>query len=241
MSRSRLFIAVVALAAAVGLVAPANAVSAQTTAAPVTGRCYNLTYSQIMPMSSTVPYVHCTDKHTTKTFYVKNVPSTVDYKHITGAEFSKVAIQICQPKFVTTLGSTPENQHLTVYDYVFFAPTSAQRAAGARWVRCDLVLWGGKSLRALPTNSTPVIQGEITDTTKRCLVTTDHLYTTCAGVHSYRSTTAHTLSGTWYRTYNQFVAKGAQLCPTAELYTWPSKSQWNLGDHVLVCYDRTAA
>ncbi|MFL6174140.1 MAG: septum formation family protein [Marmoricola sp.] len=241
MSRSRIVLAVVALVALAGLVAPASAVSPRAAAAPVTGRCYNLSFTQIYPMSSSVASVPCSDKHTTKTYYVKNVPTNVDYKNITAAAMAKVGFGTCEPKFETTLGSTPENRHLTAYDFIFFAPTAAQRAAGARWVRCDLILAGGKSLRALTTDTVPVIQGEITDATKRCLVTTDHLYTTCAGVHSYRSSAAYTLPGTLYRTNAQFVAKGEQLCPTAEYFTWPGKLGWDIGDHVLVCYDRTAS
>lgn len=240
MSRSRIVLAVTALVAAAGLISPANAISSRAEAAPANGSCYNLSFTQIYPMSSSVAPVSCSGKHTTKTFKVKNVPSTVDYKHVTAAEMSKLGAQICYSTFTTTLGSTAENQHLTAYDYIFFAPSSAQRATGARWLRCDLVLLGGKSLRALTATTTPVIQGEITDATKRCLVTTDHLHTTCAGVHSYRSTAAFTLPGTTYRSPSQFEAKGQQLCPTAEYYTWPGHYSWNYGDRVLVCYDRTA-
>lgn len=242
MSRRRIVLAITALFALAGFVAPASAVTSVASAAPVTGRCYNLTFSQTYPLSSNVGAVPCTSKHTTKTFLVKNVPTNVDYKHITDEAFAKLAYQMCEPKFETTLGTTTENQHQTAYDFVYFAPTSAQKAAGARWIRCDVSLLGNNSLRALPTNNIPMIQGDITDTTRRCLVTTHHWVTTCAGVHSYRSTAAYTLTaGTHYRTTAQFVANGEKLCPTADYYKWPNKYSWDLGDHVLVCYDRTAS
>lgn len=241
MTRARILAAVTAIVALVALVAPANAVSSRAAAAPATGRCYNLTYTQTYPVSSSVPYVHCTDKHTTKTFLVKNVPNNIDYKHITNDEMIRVATQICYPKFASTLGSTPENQHLTAYSYIFFSPTAAQRTAGARWVRCDVVLYGGRTLRALPTDTIPFIQGEITDATRRCLVTSDHWYTTCAGAHSYRSSAAYTLTaGTHYRTRDQFLAVTHKLCPGTDFAVWPDRYSWDSGDHVLTCYDRTA-
>jgi len=241
MSR-RFVLALVALLAVAGLVAPAGAVSSRATAAPANGRCYNLTFSQTYPVSSNVGSVPCTSKHTTKTFLVKNVPNNVDYKHITDAAFAKLAITMCLPQFRATLGTTVPNQHLTAYDFIFFAPTSTQKAAGARWVRCDVTLLGNNTLRALPTNTTPFIQGAITDTTRRCLATSHHWVTTCAGVHSYRSTSAHTLTtGTHYRTTEQFLANGRKYCPTADYYTWPNKFAWSVGDHVLICFDRTAS
>ncbi|MFL6108515.1 MAG: septum formation family protein [Marmoricola sp.] len=241
MSRTRIVTTLAALIAVAGFVAPAGAVTSRAAAAPVTGRCYNLTFTQTYPLSSNVGSVPCSDKHTTKTFSVKNVPTDVDYKHISDDAFSVLAVKMCYPRFAATLGSTPETREQTAYDFVYFAPTAAQKAAGARWVRCDVTLLGNNTLRALPTNTIPMIQGAITDTTRRCLVTTHHWLTTCAGVHSYRSTAAYTLSGTWYRTDAQFTANGKKLCPTADYYRWPNKFAWNIGDHVLVCYDRTAS
>ena len=232
MSRTRVLAAVAALFAACLMATPANA------AAPVAGHCYKLSYAATLAPTTSAHYVSCSVPHTTKTFAVVTVPSGVDYKHITTAGMTKVGVNACLPKFGKALGSTPETRHLTAYDYVFFAPTAAQRAAGARWVRCDLILLAGKYLLPLPTNTFPVIQGPVTDTTKRCLVGSDHLYTTCARSHVYRSWAAYILSGT-YRTQTQFIAAGHQRCPDAEYFTWPGKISWTAGDHVLVCYDRT--
>jgi hypothetical protein len=237
MSRSRLVLVVAALFATTLFAAPASA------ATPVVGRCYNLTYNQTLSASSTAPSVSCSSTHTTKTIAVRMVPNDTDYKHITDAQAFKLAATLCYPKFVAYLGSTQEDQHLTAYELLFFLPTAWQRANGARWMRCDLVLFAGTAVAALPaaSNSSPVLTGPLTDSIKRCLVTSDHLSTPCSRTHSYRSSAAYTVSGTLYRTHDQWVAKGKSLCPTAEYFTWPSKNGWNAGDHVLVCYDRTAA
>jgi hypothetical protein len=239
MSRSRIALAVAALFATTLFAAPADA------ATPVVGKCYNLTYSQVLAASTNAPAVSCTSSHNAKTIGVRQVPNSTDYKHLTDAEAFKLAATLCYPKFTAYLGSTAEDQHLTAYDLLFYIPTQTQRNAGARWMRCDLVLDAGKSIARLPaaSNSSPVLTGELPDSIKRCLVTVDsyHLYTTCSRTHSYRSSAAYTVTGTLYRSTSQWQAKGKQLCPTAEYYTWPSKNHWNVGDHVLVCYDRTAS
>jgi len=237
MSRSRLVLVVAALFATTLFAAPASA------ATPVVGRCYNLTYAQTGEESSTAPSVSCSSPHTTKTIGVRMVPNSTDYKHITDAEEFKLAATLCYPKFTAYLGSTAENQELTAYGLLFFIPTQAQRNAGARWMRCDLILAAGTAIAKLPaaSNTSPVLTGELTDSIKRCLVTTYHLDTTCSRTHSYRSSAAYTVNGTLYRSHDQWVAKGKSLCPTAEYFTWPSKNGWNAGDHVLVCYDRTVA
>jgi len=241
MSRTRILVVAAALLAAAVLITPAEAASNRAAAAPVVGRCYNLTYAQAGAASSSVHYVACSSTHTTKTVAVPTVPSGTDYKNISDAAAVKLGVTLCQPKFFKYLGSTPENRHLTAYDYLFFIPTAAQRAAGARWMRCDLLLAGGKAVLPLPpaSNSTPVLTGPITDSIKRCLVGTEHLRTTCDHNHQYRSSSAYTLPGTGYRTPSQFTAAGAQRCPDAEYFTWPSKNGWTAGDHVLVCFDKT--
>src|SRR5204863_3635212 len=109
----------------------------------------------------------CFRNHSTKTFSVETDPPSLHDALPISAAMSKVGFQTCQPKFVTTLGSTAENQHLTAYDFIFFAPTSAQRAAGARWVRCDLVLLGSASQPALLSDVATAYAGDFTDKTKR--------------------------------------------------------------------------
>lgn len=232
-----------ALAGALAIVAPSNAAPDSSAAKPEAGQCRQLTPAQGEPSSNNSPTVSCSDPHTNYTYAVPTVPRRIKFKKISSAQFSKLGLSLCGgPRFDKALGRTDLVRDQTVYGSMFFGPSKAQRADGARWMRCDLFLLAGRDLGELPPTQHPMLQGPITDAVRRCL-THDHYFTTCITAHAYRSVTAFTVHSKKYPTKAQFTAQGRKHCPSSanDFFSWPFKSDWSTGDRGEVCYHATTS
>ena len=136
----------------------------------------------------------------------------------------------------------------SAYDFVFFQPTADQIAAGARWLRCDLVLRRGTTLADLPTDATPALSGlPLGNKVARCLKGTNHIITTCSSNHSYRATGSFTVASTSFPGRTALIHAGRAKCPSrvnsrAYLFTWKVKLIWNLvHDRTVVCFTKTSS
>jgi hypothetical protein len=136
---------------------------------------------------------------------------------------------------------------MSAYQWMWFIPTRAQRAHGARWSRCDLALLGGTRLLRLPTDSAPALDSApLPDSVARCLTPRTLYNTTCARDHTFRATAAFRMPGTGYPTPNQYASAAAKRCPalTGGLdgrYTNRGRDAWRFGDHTVVCFTKTRA
>lgn len=244
MVRNRIVDAFAALALALGTFAlngPAGAAQATLAARPKVGQCRNLTPAQANGVSDTSAPIPCSRPHTARTFAVADVPTNVHYKTLNYAGLYSVGLRVCIPRFWKTLGSTATTRDQSAFTYVFFAPTKAQRANGARWVRCDLTMQGGNGFLPLPATPSPVLKNGITTSTRRCL-DSQNLRTNCSSAHIRRSRTAFVVKSQTYQSHAQFIATAERRCPHADtFYTRPDKTTWNLGDHVIVCYLTTTS
>lgn len=211
---------------------------------PVVGQCRTTTFDQAFGASDTHAPVPCSELHRLKTFAVQDVPAGTDYVHVTDSQALTFARTICGPKFLSALGGTYAERHLTSYDWNYFVPTLAQRKAGARWMRCDLSLLytssGYGAFAALPNFSFPFVAGHtLTDKTRRCLFDDDHNYwTTCSRAHVARADKTFVIHSTSYPQNATAAAAASTACP-GERWTKPSAYDWKHNDHTLVCYTRT--
>lgn len=229
-----------AAAGTFAVIAPSSASPSHLTSKPAVGRCRNLTAAQAAPMTNSSPTVPCSSPHTTYTFAVPNLPRSVNVKHLTSAKLEVAGIRACMPGYRKLLGRSWGVEEQSVLNFSFFAPPAAQRAHGARWVRCDLILIDGPKLGQLPTVHRPVLGSGIPDAVRRCYTQDGH-YVPCTETHNERAVTAITVHSTKRLTEQQFIKQGEARCPAGDraFFSWPNKYDWALGDHVEVCYRAT--
>jgi len=213
---------------------------------PSVGQCRNYTIDAAFKDSNNSPVVACSTKHTAKVIAVPQLPSSLNW----GSPMSSIEramTKACYPKFEDILGRTTRVRARTSYTLMWFIPTQAQRDHGARWLRCDVAIWGGNVLQPLPTNKTPMLPASgIPNKVARCLVGDQFLITVCAKTHRYRATDTTVVDRATFPGNKTLLAIAKKRCPnlvsTPRNYyaTWPDKQIWNMGNHVIVCYSHTS-
>ena len=128
----------------------------------------------------------------------------------------------------------------TAYAWTFYRPTGAQIEHGARWLRCDVNLFGGKRLQALP-RGTSVRIGSISRTEQACRlwVADTTVLTGCASTHHYRVVKLVRIPGSKLPSRARLMKLAAKKCEPATgpnwWASWPSHTGWADGDRVLTC------
>ena len=117
------------------------------------------------------------------------------------------------------------------------------KAAGARWLRCDLILGDGSDLRALP-GTLAIGTYPFKRSVSRCLAGRDFHLTVCTEPHTHRATGAIRIPRYAFPSKKERRIDGIDRCrprtsSRTYRYGWPSKVAWEAGDHALVCYTRT--
>jgi len=75
---------------------------------------------------------------------------------------------------------------MTAFVVAWFRPTRAQLDAGARWLRCDLIAYGGRTkLAPIPDQPTAT---PLRDSIRSCLTSGRGFRTTCSRPHAWRAT-----------------------------------------------------
>jgi hypothetical protein len=233
------------------LVAVPSTASAQGTGdpmfeAPTIGECKNYTREQGAASTETSAPVDCTTTHTAKVYDVVLLPSTLDWDS-NESDLVRTSAKKCYPAWTETLGRTDKLRQMSAYSFYFFWPTQAQQEAGARWIRCDMTLYGGTKLMPLPVDTLPMLPpAPLPDNVAACRAGDNLLLTTCDRSHRLRATGGVTLADGPYPGRKKFIKVATNRCP--DLVTnnrgwhafWPSRFFWKLGDRTLVCYTRTS-
>ncbi|NPC41327.1 septum formation family protein [Nocardioides sp. zg-1230] len=228
-------------AAGAGVPAPAGASADPMLGAPVVGQCHDLGADELAAASYDEAPVDCTTTHTATTIAVAQLPDGLDFS---GRGLERFALETCFAAQRRALGTTQRAVRLTAYDVGWFVPTADQQAAGARWVRCDLVLGDARDLQPLPSD-VRVGTRKPDPSVARCLGGRDAHVTTCAQPHTFRATSALRLDTTRYPGGKARNRIGADRCRRAVStlsyrFGWPARAAWRAGDRTLVCYSRTS-
>jgi hypothetical protein len=120
---------------------------------PAVGSCHELTLKE--GPSDPDPAVRCTERHTSVTTRIVRFRNAPDWGNI-----DRLLARIetpCNKGRLALFDGHAKPLQMSAYVEFFFIPTKAQRDAGAKWVRCDVALAGGRSLRALPTDRDPAL------------------------------------------------------------------------------------
>lgn len=241
-SRTRVALVVLSLVAGcLGAMGLASSSSSAATAAtrPKVGQCHQLTWRQSGAIADAKRAVSCSARHNLQTIAVVRSPTSL--ASLTPDQQADLGARLCSPKFDKALGRTATVREQTVYSLSFFAPTPAQIAAGARWIRCDVGKVAVDHFVTLPRHrlTRPIIGSRIKDSERRCLTSRWYI-TPCTSKHVQRSMKAFVVPQTTYPTGDQVGRLAARKCPTGwDNVTWASEWGWQHGNHVAVCYDKT--
>lgn len=208
--------------------------------APAVGQCHDMDADDLAGASYSEAAVDCAGPHTSVTIAVGQAPAGLAPD---SRRFERFALETCLPAQRTALGTTVRGMRLTAYDVGWFVPTPDQQAAGARWVRCDLVLGDPASPQPLPSR-VRVGRPPYDDAVARCLAGPDHRVTVCSARHTHRASAALRIKAAGYPGEKARTRLGEQRCrgavdSRAYRFAWPSKAAWKAGDRTLICYTQT--
>lgn len=227
-------------AASFATAAPAASASDPTFQAPTVGQCFDMSPSELAASSYGEAPVDCGASHTSVVIAVAQLPDGLTYG---SGRLQRFALETCFPAQRKVLGTSRLEMRLTAYDIGWFVPTPEQQAAGARWVRCDLVLGDPADLRPLPA-TLDVGAFPFRRSVSRCLAGRDFHLTVCSQDHAFRATAAVRVDAARYPSERAWQRIGTQRCRTlvssrSYRFGWPSKLAWKAGDRALICYTRT--
>lgn len=221
-------------------VVPAASASDPAFQAPAVGQCHDLSSDELVAPSYAEAPVDCAATHTSVVIAVAQLPDGLGYD---SGGLERFALETCFAAQRKVLGTSRLTMRLTAYDIGWFVPTPEQQAAGARWLRCDLVLGDAADLQALPARL-DVGTYPFRRSVSRCLAGREFRPTVCSRSHTFRATAAVRVDTTRYPSERAWQRIGTQRCRTevssrSFRFGWPSKVAWRAGDRALICFTRT--
>lgn len=212
--------------------------------APTVGECKNYTAEQGAAENETSAPVDCATTHTAKVAAVQLLPDWLDWDSSQDA-LSRYSGKTCFVAEQETLGRTDKLRTMSAHLSYFFWPTEEQRANGARWIRCDVVLAGKSKLLPLPFDTEPLLPAApLPKSVLACRAGDNLILTACSQGHRWRATGAFRMGTDDYPGRTKFIRAANKKCPdltfTSRWYVfWPSKLAWKLNNRTLVCYSKT--
>lgn len=186
----------------------------------------------------------CERSHTSRTFAVPSVPRGVPMGDTDALQ--RVVDRACRPAYHRAVSTDIRERLLSAYSYVWFAPTDQQVRQGARWVRCDLVVFGGTStLVPLPPAQVPALgTAPYPDREARCYVGRRFLVTACSRPHQLRARSVYQLRAGRYPSEAELQRTAERRCAPVAGRRWtafpPSREDWRGGFRYVVCTSRTS-
>lgn len=233
-------------------VSPTHAVAAP---GPRVGSCYTLTYEQAQLATASGAGVPCSHTHTAQTFAVGRLDDVVD-GHLLAVESERVQRQVasvCPTKLAAFVGGTGDALRLSMLRAVWFTPTDAEAADGARWYRCDVIAIGGPSrLAPLRGSMNGVLSGPHAGDFAMCGTTKPgaggFARVTCSAKHTWKAISVVPLPAGPYPGRQTVEGAGTAPCRQAAQnlaadalnfqwgYDWPSAAQWAAGQTYGICW-----
>lgn len=207
---------------------------------PAPGSCHLITIEHYHSWSAPSKSVDCDTRHTSVTLVSKRLKGKVNWKQpdLRPIWFS------CLRKERRILGGD-KVRAMSAYGVSFYIPTKRERARGAKWLRCDLSLQGGRVLQAMPQEL--ALHLPLKDKVLRCArgPVSELLTTVCSKTHSFRTTGAFKARGTKYPGPEALRRQALRRCPKFITTRWwiyrppLSRELWNAGQRTVVCLSKT--
>ncbi|MEO5653137.1 MAG: septum formation family protein [Marmoricola sp.] len=208
---------------------------------PKAGQCHQMGYAQSKSPVFLGAKVPCRKAHTSLVIHAGVVDAAVTAQTPV-ARRRAVARKVCEPAFRRLVGGTPALRATSLLTWVFFTPSAAELARGARWVRCDAIARSARELVALPA-TTPLLRKGLPEQLRVCQ-DNKGVDVSCARPHQFRVEAVFLPSGNAYPG-QAFTSVARDRCRTlmnGALGYWqpPSRAGWAAGDHYVRCLARTS-
>jgi len=207
-------------------------------AAPKVGECHKLTLKDIAAETETKKPVDCSDKHTTRTIAVVTAPAAAS-RGSNNAQAYAVG-KACGAALNKVLGADAETRAKTLYSLAWFMPTKAQKAKGAKWMRCDVTMTDQRHAYALKS-TTPFLSDDPSDKERVCgRINPDDKdaweLVPCAVKHQFVPRKYIPVEkGTPFK---DAETKAEKACKThGPLFTWSHAEKWGSGERFYICWD----
>ena len=143
--------------------------------APSVDACYKMNIEKTLAATNNSNPVECYSDHTTLTYYVGTFPDDAVEPD------PDVMAKECGKRLGKAMGLSKKQLVSSIFETIYFEPTTTQWSSGARWYRCDARAESGGKLRLLPSGSTPVLYDGVPDEFTRCVDNRNGqgLYVTC--------------------------------------------------------------
>ncbi|WP_300642608.1 septum formation family protein [Nocardioides sp.] len=143
--------------------------------APTVGTCADMTWAEAMGETATEA-VDCARRHTTEVVGVGQLPAELSWEQWRRA--GEAVVAACAPAWETVTTADHLLYRRSAYEKFWFMPSEEQRAAGARWFRCDLARVKGQKLMVVTGAGLPVVTPKLSKPVRRCM-TKDFYGTVC--------------------------------------------------------------
>lgn len=241
--RQRLGITV--LFALLGSLLVSTPAAAVDTSPPPVGSCHDLTIEEAWAQTEPDPAVDCSTRHTTVTIKIIRFKKAPDWSNL--KKINRKTIKKCGRALHAFFDGRRKKVALSSYSIYWFTPTSMQRKAGAKWVRCDLALIRPNSVPTLPTDGDPALgRLPLSDDIAKCRKgKRKNFYpTTCNTGHQLRATRAVRYRSDTYpgdAKIERFAKRKCQrkLGRKLGFVTWLNRPMWKGGHRHIVCYEKT--
>ncbi|MGH1562490.1 septum formation family protein [Mumia sp. DW29H23] len=196
---------------------------------------------------------------TSVTYLVRTMPATVQAA-VTAYDTTRIlssARAICEKGAIAYLGSDASTYKRSQFGFVVGVPSAAQTAAGARWMRCDLVLPATAArLATIPAKSKGALKGAASARYMQCVRGDIRLATgtvPCTTKHQWRGVASVKLGAAKakYAGAKKVQATMRDRCPAPVRryldttgsfdygYISPSRTAWQRGERYGVCFAKT--
>jgi hypothetical protein len=205
---------------------------------PAVGSCHNYGQRVVKALSDNTRAVPCEGTHREVTVAVEMLPAGIRYRQ--ERRLLRAVGPACYRAFYAALGGDVATRDLSAYRLAWYAPTRAERAHGAHWVRCDLFLANGFRPQRLPN---PLLgSAPLPNSVARC--SRRLLTTVCSARHAFRAVAVLGVATGRYpgeRRLNRMARRRCRGKVGSKVYRWayPLPWQWRAGDNGIVCFTRT--
>jgi Septum formation len=208
---------------------------------PKPGSCHQLTARQANAKFVTASSVDCAKPHTSKTMIVKRFKADVDWSQPTWIGID----QACAKKTLRAIGGD-KVRALSAFELTYLGPLAKDRAHGATWKRCDLILHG-KNPGLAPLPEKLHLSLPLPDRLARCYLGpfSNLRPTACSKPHQYRGVAGFRAGGSKYPGAKGLERMAFRRCPDlvdtrSWIYEAPSSAaRWRGGWRTIGCYERT--
>lgn len=219
--------------------------SAKPAPKPKVGECRAMSWSVLMSDYDTSAVVPCGKSHTAIVIATPKLPANVNTHSATADQLAADAVTACAaPAHRWFKGATTYDRFVHTLQEAVYIPSSAQLAAGARWVECDVVDFLSSQSKTLPLPRKlprPIFKHRLSDRTTICWTATSPV--TCDHRHLYRPAGPLVVHHSKPLTQTQFDKKAQQCARVVHGAPWaairPSDLGWENGYRFIVCLKKT--